>query len=318
MRPSDLSNIHNAYLYAPIAKDNGLVLVTRFRAPTFPNTRPAPPLMPGGQLRYFSMCQNESQTQRFIACRTDDQTTVNGDGFLNYVVSTPGQRPANATAACGMTWLPWGPQSGGVLIYRNMLPDPSFAQAVQRVPAQGLEKQVMGDYFPVSRYYVDKSSFEKLGCAEAKTSSPVATAVCTDRTPPGSSISSRKLHSVSHDRKLRFRGRSIDFGCRGGPNLRSRGGRVKAVYVSVMKRDSGQCRFVKASGRLSGKRSCSNAILLPAHKHRGKTLGKTAWSLGLPRPLPVGSYEARVRGLDAAGNLESHRGNHTQVSFRVV
>src|SRR2546421_290581 len=40
-----LSNIHNAYLYAPIAKDNGLVLVTRMKGATFPNTRPAPARM---------------------------------------------------------------------------------------------------------------------------------------------------------------------------------------------------------------------------------------------------------------------------------
>jgi hypothetical protein len=132
------------------------VLVTRLRAPTFPNTRPAPPRMPGGQLRYFSMCQNDAQTQRFIACATDDQTRINRDRFMNYVVSVPGQRPSNARAACGMTWLPWGPQAGGVLIYRHMLPDPGFAQAVHRVPAQGKEKAVMGDYFPASRYYAER------------------------------------------------------------------------------------------------------------------------------------------------------------------
>ncbi len=35
-----LSNIHNAYLSAGIGKAYGDVLVTRFRAPTFPDTRP--------------------------------------------------------------------------------------------------------------------------------------------------------------------------------------------------------------------------------------------------------------------------------------
>ena len=150
--------------------------------------------MPDGQLRYFSMCQNESHSQRFIACATDDQTTINADGFMNYVVSTPGQRPANARAQCGMTWIPWGPQAGGSLIYRNMLPDPSFAQAIQRVPAQGKEKQVMGDYFPASRYYADSRAFEKLGCKQLKGRTR-SSRRCRDRTAPRSSI----RHSAPSD-----------------------------------------------------------------------------------------------------------------------
>ena len=163
-----LSNIHNAYLYTPIAKDNGLVLATRLRAPTFPDTRPRARRMPGGQLRYWSLCQNESQSQRFIACKTDDQTTLARDGYANFVVSTPSQRPANARAKCGVTWIPWGPQAGGVLIYRHMLPNPAFARAIQRVPAQGREKAVMGAYFPRSRYYADRQAFEKLGCRQLR------------------------------------------------------------------------------------------------------------------------------------------------------
>jgi hypothetical protein len=45
-----------------------------------------------------------------------------------------------------------------------MLPTPSFAQAIQRVPERGKEQMVMGDYFPVSRYYADRSAYEKAGC----------------------------------------------------------------------------------------------------------------------------------------------------------
>jgi hypothetical protein len=159
-----LSNIHNSYLTTAANRARGKVLVTRMRAPTFPDTRGGAPVMPGGQLRYFSMCQNEFFSQRFIACRTDDQSALGPDGFLTYVVSTPAERPANATAACGVTWLPWGPSQESVLIYRHMLPDPSFAQAIQRVPARGQEKATMGDYTPESRYYADKAAFEKLGC----------------------------------------------------------------------------------------------------------------------------------------------------------
>jgi hypothetical protein len=276
-----LSNIHNAYLYTPIAKGNGLVLATRMRAPTFPDTRPPALRMPGGQLRYFSLCQNESQSQRFIACATDDQTAVGRDGFVNYVVSTPSERPANARARCGITWIPWGPQAGGVLIYRHMLPDPSFAQAIQRVPEQGKERQVMGAYFPRSRYYADRVAFQKLGCKQLRESNPVVGAACRDTTAPRSSISDEHPSEAARGR---FRGRAIDFGCRGGPHTASREGRVAAVFVSL-ERDGRRVAYARAQlGKVGSD-------------------GKVPWTLKLHQ-LEEGRYVAVVRGRDAAGNLE--------------
>jgi hypothetical protein len=155
-----LSNIHNAYIATAVNRRYGQVLVTRFKAPTFPNTRPDAPTMASGvQLRYWSMCENEFFSQRFIACATDDQTAVDKQGYVNYVMSTPAQRPARATARCGYTWLPWGPDAEGVLIYRNMLPDASFAQAIQ-FARYGQETQTMGAYLPTSTYYRDRRAFD--------------------------------------------------------------------------------------------------------------------------------------------------------------
>lgn len=299
-----LSNIHNSYLYTPIAKDNGLVLATRMRAPTFPNTRPPARRMPGGQLRYWSMCQNESQSQRFIACKTDDQTTVGRGGFANFVVSTPDQRPANARPACGVTWIPWGPQAGGVLIYRHMLPNPTFGQAIQRVPAQGKEAAVMGSYFPRSRYYADRAAFEKLGCKQLRRSNPVAKKRCRDTEPPRSSI----RHSAPEQAaRGRFTGRAIDFGCAGGKHERSRAGRVKSVWVYIAKRGV----IVK----------CANDSGPHCGEHRatlGKPRddGKVPWRLRL-RPFPRGRYTAYVGAVDAAGNTETKVRRTNRAYFRV-
>jgi hypothetical protein len=159
-----LSNKDNAYSSAPINRGWGQVLVTRLRVPTFPDTRPPPATMPGGQLRYWSMCQNDPPSQRFVACLNDDRTTVSRDGWATFVVSTPSKRPRSATAACGVNWMPWGPDQRGVLIYRNMLPDPAFTQSVQRA-AVDHEAATMGDYAPVSRYYADAAAYERaVGC----------------------------------------------------------------------------------------------------------------------------------------------------------
>ena len=158
-----LSNVDNAYLTAGVDRANGRVLVTRLRVPTTPDTRPGTPRMGDGQLRYWSICQNEIASQRFIACVNDDRVPVGADGFATVVLSTPADRPANARAACGVAWIPWGPAQRGVLIYRHMLPRADFAQAVQRAKA-GDEARTMGDFVPASRYLPGKAAIESRGC----------------------------------------------------------------------------------------------------------------------------------------------------------
>jgi hypothetical protein len=158
-----LSNLDNAYVSASISRGFGPVLVTRLRAPTFPDTRPATATMPEGQLRYWSLCQNDPSTQRFIGCVNDDRAVVGADGVATFVVSTPAARPANANVECGVNWLPWGPNPRGVLIYRHMLPAGNFSQSIQRAEPDR-EAATMGDYFPVSEYLPDPAAFEARGC----------------------------------------------------------------------------------------------------------------------------------------------------------
>jgi hypothetical protein len=160
-----LSNMHNAYVSAGLNKAYGPVVVTRLRAPGFPDTRPGTPVMPAAPLRYWSLCSNDPATQRFIGCVNDDRARIGSDGFVTLIVSTPANRPSNATATCGVNWLPWGPNARNVLIYRHMLPDPSFTQAIQFATFEH-EIDTMGDYFPDS-HYTDKASFEALGCPAA-------------------------------------------------------------------------------------------------------------------------------------------------------
>jgi hypothetical protein len=157
-----LSNIHNAYESAIVNRQLGQVLVTKFKPPTFPDTRPGPAKMRAGQLRYWSVCENDNLTQRFIACLNDDRTVIGADARATYVLSAPNMRPANATAACGVNWLPWGPSQRGVLIYRHMLPAATFAQAIQRATPDH-EVDTMGNYMPVSRYYADAAAYEQSG-----------------------------------------------------------------------------------------------------------------------------------------------------------
>jgi hypothetical protein len=165
--PGFLSNRDIAYVFAPTSRGFGELLVLGGRAPTFADTRPGPAVMPSGQqLRYWSFCQYEPATQRVIDCRADDRVVVGPDGRYTIVVSTAEQRPANARPECGVTWLPWGPQTQGLLIYRHMLADPSFAQAIQNVPQPGAELDTMGDYYPSGEYLAGPGDFETASCPQ--------------------------------------------------------------------------------------------------------------------------------------------------------
>jgi hypothetical protein len=155
-----LSNMDNAYVSTPISRGFGKVLVLRAKAPTFADTYPRARTMPGGeQLRYWSFCQNDPFTQRFIDCIRDDQVKLDADGFFTIVVSRPADRPR-----CARNWIAWGPQPQGVLIYRHMLPTASFSESIQGA-RYGAEQASMGDYFPSAHYLTDASAFV---CAKKK------------------------------------------------------------------------------------------------------------------------------------------------------
>jgi len=150
--PGFFSNRDIAYVFTGTSRGFGEVLVLRAGAP-----RP-------GQLRYWSFCQYEPATQRVIACIRDDRVRVGPRGFYKIVVSTADERPRNARRACGVTWLPWGPQPQGLLIYRHMLPRPGFRHAIQRVEEPGDEERAMGRLYPRARYLAGAADFEKRGC----------------------------------------------------------------------------------------------------------------------------------------------------------
>lgn len=155
-------NQQNAYLTATIRRDDGDLVVIRTRAPRFPDTIHGRYPSSRDQVRYWSFCQNSGST-RVNACTADYQTAVDRQGYLTIVVSDPAQRPANATARNGVTWIPWGAADpAGILIYRNMVPAAGFTHSVQAVKKGDDPKAVMGDYYPTARYCT-KAGFERRG-----------------------------------------------------------------------------------------------------------------------------------------------------------
>jgi hypothetical protein len=136
--------------------------VIRAKAPSFPNTTKGQWPSARDQLRYWSICQNSDST-RVNACSADYQSAIDRKGYFVFVVSDPAERPTNATARNGVTWIPWGAaDANGLLIYRNMAPAPSFRQAIQTIQKGDDPQKVMGVYYPEA-HYCTKQTFEQSG-----------------------------------------------------------------------------------------------------------------------------------------------------------
>jgi hypothetical protein len=158
-----LSNIDNAYVYSFISRGFGQIVVYHGRAPTFANTYPDAARMPGNvQTRYWSFCQNDPFSERYVACARDDQVKQRKREYT--IVIAPGADwPAAAQRQCAgtATFIPWGPQPQGVVLYRQMLG--AFPQAIQNV-AYGSERTGMGAYYPSGRYFSNWRAVAKTYC----------------------------------------------------------------------------------------------------------------------------------------------------------
>lgn len=163
-------NLDNAYMVAFDTSSYGDVVVFHGKAPTIPQTYlPADTTMGTGQVRYWSMCSNTSATQ-YLGCVKDDDVPLDSQGYYTVVISTAANRPTTARTGCGIEWLPKGPLPSAPIILRNMLPDPSFTQAIQDIPAQGQEQATLGPYYPQGYYFDHASNFDAFvnangGCA---------------------------------------------------------------------------------------------------------------------------------------------------------
>jgi hypothetical protein len=151
------------------------------KLPTTVPTYSGEPFFAGGtQLRYWGVCTNESLVTTKVTvtdgCAYDEQIPTDKQRHYTIVISTPGDRPDNAVKRCGVKWINWGDGDGApapytrptqsLLVVRNLIPDPSFAQAAQSIPAPGLPADVtatMGPYKP-DLDYQSPAEFEARRC----------------------------------------------------------------------------------------------------------------------------------------------------------
>lgn len=145
-----LSNADNSYTSTSLSRQYGNLFVVRGKAPSFRTQSGIP--FATEQVRYWSLCENEFLTERFTGCIYDSETPLDAQGYFTVAISDTADRPTTATAQYNIAWLPWGVYPDGVLLYRQLLANPGFAQAIANVPKDVDPSTVMGAYSTQSTY----------------------------------------------------------------------------------------------------------------------------------------------------------------------
>lgn len=169
----------NEYVFSVISRKLGKVVVLKGKLPEIANTSNNEPILGSGDIRYLSVCSNETLTTATNFCLYDEQLKkVDKDGFYTIVASLPEDKPSNAIEECGIHYLRLsergngytgldaiknGHTDQGFLILRNLLPSANFNHAIQNTKIWGDEKAVMGNYLP-DITYTSKENFEANGC----------------------------------------------------------------------------------------------------------------------------------------------------------
>jgi len=163
--------LDNFYMTTYVDNRYGDAMVIQGKAPRTPRTLKGNTTMNANvDLRYWSFCKARSIADGAAdSCLFDEQVPQTADSRYTIVVSTPETRPANATAKCGVAWMPWGVGDGmdnphgGYIIHRHMKPSNGFTQSLWSTKVPGDEKTVLGDYYPAVNYQA-KTAFEARGC----------------------------------------------------------------------------------------------------------------------------------------------------------
>jgi hypothetical protein len=158
-----LTNADVFYTATSFTKRLGDVFVQRGKVPTTSARDANPRIDPDAQVRLFTACSYNFWNGVANACKIDDEIAVDSKGFYTVVVSEAGDRPRNATAERGYTWLDWGPFVDGHLSLRNLMADDRLWQEVAEALQTGVVPAGLDpDYVPRAAH-CPRVVFEQLG-----------------------------------------------------------------------------------------------------------------------------------------------------------
>ena len=155
-------NLDNQYIRTILNRKHGKVLIIRGKAPTTPKTYSETSFTEETDVRYWSLCSNQSFVNtRVNDCLFDEEVPVDKNGFYTIAISRVEDRPRNAVNECGIAWLPMADDGDGmfdedvtIIQFRHLLPSDNFEHSIQKVERQDQLRKVMGPYMPRARYFM--------------------------------------------------------------------------------------------------------------------------------------------------------------------
>jgi hypothetical protein len=147
--PLEALNGDNKYLWAIIDDAKGDMVLMRGKAPYYATQPDVDP-----QVRHWSICENSAEFLTY-SCVEDHSAAIDRRGYYNVVISPDDRKPANATHDYGFDWMGYGSKptpKEGLIVYRQLLADPGYKQAIANIPSGKSAKRSMGTYYPEITY----------------------------------------------------------------------------------------------------------------------------------------------------------------------
>jgi hypothetical protein len=148
-----LTNADVFYTVVPFTKLRGNVLLIRAKKPTSSPAVASPRIDPSVQARLFTVCSYNFWNGAGNDCVSEEDIAVDAGGFYNIVVSEPSDRPSNATAENGVTWVDWGPFLDGRIAFRNLMVDDALWVDVAEAVKTGIAPEGLDPgYVPIAAH----------------------------------------------------------------------------------------------------------------------------------------------------------------------
>ncbi len=154
------------YVTTTYSRRWGEVLVLRAKAFETPHTPSEPVHTAGKQIRGFTVTNYNFWAGIAVSSLIDHQIARDEQGFMTLVVSAAENRPANATAENGVTWIDWGPYLDGQITFRLLLRRNPLLQALEEAINHGDAGDEVRPYVPKAAH-CSRADFERGGWRSA-------------------------------------------------------------------------------------------------------------------------------------------------------
>jgi len=194
-------NTFSSYLTRMMKVGRKNVFILKGKLPTFPITRNGRKTLDSASLRYFSISTYDLQIQKnthhyeltsyALSSVMDDEIILDSARNYTIIYSRKKDRPQNAVAKNGVTWVEWGPKSEALLLLRWLSVEPDWIMNPnphqktlswektsflsenydENLIGKNYIGGLLGDYLP-RFYYMSKRDFESLDLSKAPYSLP--------------------------------------------------------------------------------------------------------------------------------------------------